>query len=76
MRFYAESETKRGGKYLVDLSEDGGNGRCGCPDFEIRVQKNRRDKTGRRSCKHLQYVFAYFGWLMARQIVAEQRRKL
>lgn len=51
------------GTYLVDLEEFGGNGWCGCQDFEITRYSMLRD--GRRSmatrCKHIHMAIEYLG---------------
>lgn len=75
MRFEADSDKAGHPPYLVDLSENEGEGKCGCRDFEIRIVKNRREKKGKQFCKHLVRSFAFFGWTMAREIAQQTKRK-
>ena len=65
LRFRVESESGATGAdtYLVDLEEFGGNGQCGCPQFEFRLGKQLKE--GKRigqdtRCKHIRIarVFA------------------
>ncbi len=74
MRFNVRSASGQG-VHLVDLREDDGWGVCMCQDFQIRIQKNRREKKGRKFCRHLKMAFAFFGWQLAREIAKKDRRQ-
>lgn len=43
MRYMVRSENNHNFSYIVDLTENGGNGACGCPDFVLRKTKNLKE---------------------------------
>lgn len=56
LRFHVQSRTDLCNRYLVDLGEYGGNGRCTCRDFEIRKWPLIRDGSApgeRTRCWHI-----------------------
>lgn len=72
MRFHVTSESGQQ-PYLVDLSEQRGEGQCGCLHFAMRVNPARRD--GKLTyCKHIKAAYGFFGRQMAREIAAKQKQ--
>lgn len=62
LRFHVRSEDDPEVEYLVDLAECGGNGWCGCWDFEFRrfpAWKRERKASTDTRCKHLDAARAY-----------------
>ena len=59
-RFFVESSTP-GEEYLVDIEELDGNGKCGCIQFEKRLEPKVGKEPGPHRCKHLLAVFAAVG---------------
>jgi hypothetical protein len=62
-RLWVDSFTELDTRYLVDLAEHGGNGRCSCPDFCFRLAKEMPPEGGapRRPirCKHIRLARDY-----------------
>jgi hypothetical protein len=57
-RLLVPSFNEPGVRYLVDLKEHGGNGRCSCPDFQFRLAGEMPPEGGAPArgpmrCKHI-----------------------
>ena len=55
-RRYFHGASKPGEEYLVDLDENGGAGKCSCPDFEFRIQPEIDAGRPGRDCRHLRTI--------------------
>src|ERR1041384_262559 len=62
LRYFVESDTKPGEKYLVDLCPYWGIGCCDCPHFRIRIEPHLTDKPidpEAWRCKHIKAAREY-----------------
>lgn len=65
-RFLVSSDTEGEDPYLVDLTSYRGNGRCACPHFKYRLQRNAEvrmddaEVTDEFRCKHIMFARSFF----------------
>ena len=70
-RWFVES-AKGEKRYLVDLAELGGNGKCDCTDFRTR-QQSAYDAGQVAHCKHLKFVREAMAEALLQKYIAEIR---
>lgn len=61
------------GKYLCDLMEFQGKGRCSCRDFEIRILpfRERGEIPPKEHCKHIHAAKLYFADMVIQKMLAQ-----
>ena len=74
-RFHIPSSRPKQPPYLVDLSENNGNGACSCPDYYARrlpaIKESKPLFTRETSCMHLIRVRNYFCCRVLRRFAKE-----
>lgn len=70
-RYWVESDNDFDRRYLVDLTANGGRGRCSCVHFQMVAEPNRKRLEGQHipyapkrqgvtECKHIRAAFDYY----------------
>jgi uncharacterized Zn finger protein len=76
LRFLVSSAKGMDKKYLVDLGEFGGNGRCDCPHFRCVLQQElalEPDKNHR--CKHIVATLLHLSSLVVEQFIRDEEMR-
>lgn len=76
-RYFVRSRSNHRHQYLVDLFENGFVGKCDCPQFAMRIQRDIDrgiNPNGNQSCYHLKRAERYFLELQKRAVWAVANR--
>lgn len=76
-RCYVFSRTEEGVKYLVDVFEYRGVGKCDCPQFRFRMQPRLEDgATGRHlQCWHIREAKLAFADQMIQRMLEQEKQE-